>query len=113
MTSSASQRGDVVQVDFPYSEGEGAKSRPALVLAGPSAHGDYIVAMMSSQKQDDGVLVDKPDFSSGGLKGASHVRVKRLYTVSGSTFSEKRGSLKPEAMKRVAAELCPAIGCTK
>lgn len=111
MTSSAHVRGDVVQLDFPFADAEGGKDRPALVVAGPNTHGDYVVVMMSREKHDDGVPIDSPDFASGGLKGAGFARVKRLYTINGTAFSLKRGSLKPGALQRVQAALCPALGC--
>jgi adenine-specific DNA-methyltransferase len=39
--SSVFAAGDIVEVEFPYSYEGGAKQRPALVIMGPSAHGDY------------------------------------------------------------------------
>jgi len=111
MGSSTIQRGDVVQLDFPFSGGDGSKSRPALVIAGPTEHGDYVVVMMSSQRHDDGVTIEPADFSVGGLTSMGYARVRSVYTVNGATFSQKRGALKPNALKRVHAALCPALGC--
>jgi hypothetical protein len=39
MTSSSGfARGDVVTVEFPFSDGSAGKDRPCLVIAGPSAY---------------------------------------------------------------------------
>ncbi len=112
MTSSSGfARGDVVSVEFPFADGVGVKDRPALVLAGPSLHGDYTVVMISSEKQDDGVPITHGDFASGSLASASHVRVRKLYTLAKSLVVTKRGTLKPTALGKVLAELCPALGC--
>ena len=53
-TSSQFAAGDVVQVEFPFADTESGKDRPALVIAGPSMHGDYTVSMISKQAHDDG-----------------------------------------------------------
>lgn len=110
-TSSAFARGDVVTVEFPFSDGSAGKDRPCLVIAGPSAHGDYCLAMISGESQDDGVPISTSDLSAGQLAKQSFVRVRRLYTFKDSLFTIKRGSLKPAAMGRVMNALCPVLGC--
>jgi PemK-like, MazF-like toxin of type II toxin-antitoxin system len=110
-TSSAFAAGDVVQVEFPFADTESGKDRPALVIAGPSMHGDYTVSMISKQAQDDGVPIGASDFASGSLKAASFVRVRRLYTLGGDNILTLRGRLKPAAVDRVLAKLCPTLGC--
>ena len=51
MSSNVFAAGDIVSLDFPFSDGADGKNRPALVLAGPSPHGDYTVAMISRSQQ--------------------------------------------------------------
>lgn len=110
-TSSSFAAGDVVQVEFPFADIEADKHRPALVIAGPSVHGDYTISMISKQAHDDGVPLGAADFASGALKSASFVRVRRLYTLSGENVLTRRGRLKPAAVTRVLAKLCPMLGC--
>ena len=111
MISSAFAPGDVVALDFPFSDGVDSKNRPALVLMGPSDLGDYTVAMISRAQQGDGVAIGQADFASGTLKSDSFVRVRHVYTCVSGVFVLKRGSLKPAAMQRVLKVLCPALGC--
>jgi len=111
MISSGLVPGDVVALDFPFSDGADGKNRPALVLSGPSAHGDYTVAMISRSKQDDGISIAAADFAAGKLNEDSFVRVGHLFTCETGSFVTKRGTLKPAAMKRVLASLCPSLGC--
>ena len=103
--------GDVVEVEFPYAYSGGEKKRPAVVIAGPNVHCDYTLIMISSQGHDDGVPIGTSDFASGSLKAASFARVQRLYTLSGDHVLVHRGRLKPTAVDRVRAKLCPALGC--
>ncbi len=47
------RRGDIVSIDFPFSDGSGSKLRPALVISNDtiSATNDVIVLMITSQKR--------------------------------------------------------------
>lgn len=110
-TSSSFAAGDVVQVEFPFADTESEKIRPELVIAGPSVHGDYTISMISKQAHDDGAPIGASDFASGSLKAASFVRVRRLYTLASDNVLMLRGRLKPAAMDRVKAILCPTFGC--
>lgn len=103
--------GDVVNVDFPYAEGGDSKNRPALVLSGPNALGDFTVAMISSQGQDDGVPVAQADFAHGNLSAPGFVRIRRIFTVDKDSLVTKRGALRNAAMGKVLAKLCPSLGC--
>lgn len=73
--------GDIVEVEFPYSYEGGAKQRPALVIMGPNAHGDYTFIMISTQEHEDGVSIGAPDFATSALNAASFVRTSRLITI--------------------------------
>jgi hypothetical protein len=67
--------------------------------------------MISREKQDDGVPIAAADFASGSLASASHVRVRKLFTLAGAQVLSKRGTLKPAALNRILAQLCPTLGC--
>ena len=45
---SAFQPGDIILLDFPFSNRQGSKYRPGLVLAPSDFDGDYIVAYITS-----------------------------------------------------------------
>lgn len=110
-TSSPVAPGDVVSVDFPYAEGGDGKNRPALVLSAPNVFGDFTVAMISSQGQDDGVPVAQTDFSQGNLSAPSFIRVRKIFTIDKGALVAKRGVLRAAAMGKVLAKLCPSLGC--
>lgn len=111
MTSSIWAPGDVIDVKFPFADGSKEKSRPALVLSGPSIHGDHTIVMISTKQHDDGVPIAQGDFFSGGLRLDSFVRTRHLYTCGSATFAGKRGTLTVVAMTRIAKALCPGLGC--
>ncbi len=110
-TSSQLAPGDVVSIDFPFAEGDGGKNRPVLVVSGPNTFGDFVVAMISSSGQDDGVPILPADIAHGSMSTAGFVRTGRLFTVEKDSLVAKRGVLQPKAMSKVLAKLCPSLGC--
>lgn len=111
MTISSVAPGDVVNIDFPFSDGADGKNRPALVLSAPNAFGDFTVAMISSQGQDDGVPFAPADITHGTLSSPGFVRIRRIFTLHQDMLVAKRGILKATAMSKVLAKLCPSLGC--
>jgi len=111
MTISSVAPGDVVNIDFPFSDAAGGKNRPALVLSAPNAFGDFTVAMISSQGQDDGVPFAPADIIQGSMSASGFIRIRRLFTLHQDVLVAKRGVLKPAAMNKVLAKLCPSLGC--
>ena len=101
-------RGDVILVDFPFSDGSGSKIRPALIVQNDRDNArlqNTVVAMITGNlahaAEATQVLAD-PSSSSGsgsGLHGASVVKCNVLVTVLQSTILRRLGSL-PSATLR-------------
>jgi len=74
-------KGDVVVAPFPFSDLSTAKKRPALVLATLMGD-DVILCQITSQAVGDSYAISLTDldFTSGGLRQASHIRPNRLFT---------------------------------
>jgi len=79
--------GDIVLLDFPYTNQQGSKFRPALVLAPGDLDGDYLVAYITSNFDlsltlDHCVAFENDDLAEGRMAQASAVRVDRVITIS-------------------------------
>lgn len=110
--------GDIVTVDIPFAQGATPKgqvlqkTRPALLLAGPDAMGDFIVLMVTSQSHHaNSVAIQPADLAQGHMTKPSWVRVDRMHTVSPGTFVSRSGRAKPELLARIRKLLCPIVGC--
>lgn len=96
-------KGDVVVLNFSFSDLSQTKRRPALVLAALQGD-DLILCQITSQAREDGysIRLDAPDFVAGGLSQSSRIRPNRLFTAdSGSSSivsatSQRRYSGRPE-----------------
>ena len=75
--------GDVIIVPFPYSDLSKSKHRPALVVA-DVGRGDYVFSQITSKPYDDphALSLSEIDFSDGGLRRESFVRVGKLFTAN-------------------------------
>jgi mRNA interferase MazF len=84
--------GDVVVLNFPFSDLRGTKRRPALVLAALEGE-DIILCQITSQARMDrySVALDDSDFTSGGLRQLSRIRPNRLFTAEEAILLYRAG----------------------
>lgn len=89
----AFQPGDIILLDFPFSNRQGSKYRPGLVLAPSDFSGDYIVAYITSNADlallyNHAVFLGKEDLSMGRMVEESAVRVDKVITVAAKTIGK-------------------------
>ncbi|MEK6926911.1 MAG: type II toxin-antitoxin system PemK/MazF family toxin [Nanoarchaeota archaeon] len=101
------EKGEVVVIQFPFSEGEAVKKRPSLVVA--KLRGDNVIlSQITSQSRPDPDLIELKlkDFQSGGLSRDSFIRPSVLFTIHKSRINYKAGKLKQEKIREVQNKLC-------
>ena len=102
-------RGEVVLVDYPYSDGTGSKVRPALVVQNDNLNlriTDTIVAAISrSQHRASAtqILVDigTPDGVQSGLRQDSMIQCENLLTIDQRQIIATIGSLTSPLMQQI------------
>ncbi len=109
------KRGDVVIVDFPYSDRTGSKMRPALVVQADTlnqSRADTILAVITSTYGGRAaeLFVDIALEPGSGLKFNSAVQCDTLVTLDRSLVLRVIGSLSVQAMKRIDDCLRTALG---
>jgi len=95
-------KGNIVLVNFPYSDLSRAKYRPALVVADVE-YGDLLLAQITSKTFGDrnAVELTEEDFSEGGLMMVSYVRAGRLVTVESKLVKRQLGTITEAKRKEV------------
>lgn len=90
-------RGDIVVVNFPFTDLREAKRRPALVLK-VIDNEDLILCQITSKLKNDNfsIPLSTVDFFDGGLLKESYIRPNRLFTLHQNLIINKAGSMKPE-----------------
>ena len=106
-----SQRGDIVLVNYPFSEGQGAKIRPALVVQcdinNRRLDSTLIIQITSrtqlARKEPTQLLIEvlTPAGQQSGLINDSAVACENIYTVRQSGIIRVIGSLPNEVMQKV------------
>ena len=85
--------GDIVLLDFPFTNHQGSKYRPAMVLAPGDYPGDHVVAYITSNADlslsfPHCISFGNEDLQSGRMAEVSAVRIDKVITVSSKTIGK-------------------------
>lgn len=94
--------GEVVLVSFPFSNLQGQKVRPALVLAKAELD-DLILCQITSKPYTSklAICIRSVDFTKGSLPIVSYVRPNKLFTANSSIIKKTAGQLIPAVTKSI------------
>jgi mRNA interferase MazF len=112
-------KGDVVLVNFPFTDLSQVKLRPAIVLWVDLVGSDVVVCAVTSQKVDqlsDGEFplnIANPEFSVTGLRVPSKVRVTRLVTLERQMVIRKLGKLGEASLQKLNRHMVKAFKLSK
>lgn len=101
-------KGDVIVVDYPYTNLAQTKRRPALVIYAVTNTPNLVLCQITSQfKTDpDAILLTADDFAEGGLTQAvSNIRPNYLVTLHQDLVLYRVGRLTTERMEYVTDTL--------
>jgi mRNA interferase MazF len=102
------KQGDIVAVDFPFSDGSGIKRRPALVISGDFINqtGDVVLMQVTSKFKNDGLSIAlKSEDISLPLPLKSFLRAHKLFTVDRALVTKKVSRLNGDAFTSVLLKL--------
>ncbi|MBU0760214.1 MAG: type II toxin-antitoxin system PemK/MazF family toxin, partial [Nanoarchaeota archaeon] len=100
-------KGDVVVLEFPYTDLSKTKKRPSLIVA--NLRGDnLILCQITGQSRPDPDLINlkKDDFQTGGLQRESFIMPSFVFTIHQSKINYAAGKIKQEKIKEVEKKLC-------
>jgi len=99
--------GEVVLVSFPFSNLQGQKVRPALVLAKAELD-DLILCQITSRPYTSKlvILLRLDDFAKGSLPVVSYARPNKLFTANSSIIKKTAGQLTPAVTKSILKSVC-------
>lgn len=103
-------RGDLVLIQFPFTDLSAQKLRPALVVGRVSGD-DVIVAFISSRMSstdpgaEQALAPSDAEFGTTGLKTASLIRLNKLATLHRGLVRRRIGRIGPATQRAVATGL--------
>jgi len=103
-------KGDIVVTPFPFSDLSSSIKRPALVVA--DLIGDeFVLCPITTKNRPDPYKIDLPEseFNKGRIRISSFIIPSRLFTLNGSIFLYKAGSINNEKIQEVENKICEII----
>jgi mRNA interferase MazF len=100
-------RGDILVIDFPFSDLKNIKRRPVFVVKVPKGE-DVIVAQItgSSYEKSVEIMLRGEDFREGSLRRNSFLRIDKIASIEKSLIKYKVGALKSEKVKGIMDSIC-------
>ena len=100
-------RGEVVVLEFPFSNLINVKRRPALVIKVPKGE-DIIVCQITGKSYEKSleISIRREDFHKGSLKVESYIRLDKIFSVEKSLIKYKVGLLKQGKFRQILDEVC-------
>jgi|SRR3989344_3094118 len=100
-------RGEVVVLEFPFSNLSQSKRRPCFIIKVPKGE-DMIVCQITgiSQENSAEIPIKKDDFEKGNLKVDSFLRIDKIFSVEKSLIKYKVGLLKIEKTREIIERVC-------
>jgi mRNA interferase MazF len=95
-------KGDIVILNFPFSDLSATKRRPAFVLAN-LGYGDVVLCQITSKpaKNEFSIKIEPNDFEAGSLPIVSFVRADKLFTADKELILYKAGHINREKIDKV------------
>jgi mRNA interferase MazF len=100
-------KGDVIIIEFHFSNLIQVKRRHSLVIKAPKGD-DVIVCQITGKSYEKSVEISikKEDFHRGNLKVDSFMRLDKIFSIEKSMIKYKVGSLKQEKFNEILDKVC-------
>lgn len=98
-------KGDIVWVDFPFTDGSQTKHRPAIIISNSKVNrtGDFLLVMITSKIRKDALSLEikESDFKNKPLEIKSFIRLHKIFTLNETLILGKKTSVKNEFYTKV------------
>ena len=102
------KRGEIVLIPVPFSDLSSVKRRPVLVisnLAHNSTNYDMVVVAITSNLQQNGIVIETKDLLVGNLPKKSLIRCDKIYTLEQRIVIKQLGIISENVMKKVISDI--------
>jgi len=104
------QQKEIVLLPYPFSDLEGTKVRPALVVSNNffnKKSDDCIMVPLTTVIKDEpySILINQEDLSSGKLLKPSRIRIDKIFTVEKNLIVMKIGAINDKTFEKIKDEI--------
>jgi len=101
------KKGDFVVFDFPFSDSNKSKKRPALVVANTYDENLILCQITSQNRPDpDSIKLMDNDFQEGSLKQTSYIRPTIIFSMDRKRVNYKIGYLNKQKIAEIEKIFC-------
>jgi mRNA interferase MazF len=102
------KRGEIVLLPVPFSDLSSVKRRPVLVISNTShncTNSDMIVVAITSNMQQNGIVIETKDLLAGELPKKSLIRCDKIYTLEQCIVIKQIGIVSESVLKKVISDI--------
>jgi len=98
---------EIVLVPFPYSDLTAAKQRPALIISNSLVNKseDRICCLITSNFNNEGIIIENKNFETGKLPFKSWVKVNRIFSVNEKIIRKKLCKINKDFHSSIISEI--------
>lgn len=93
------KKGQIVVIDFPFSNLEESKTRPAYIAS--ADYEDLILCQITSTTKYNSIKINEKDFEKGKLNKLSYIRPNKIFTLEKKKINYTVGKLNSEKIKEI------------
>jgi len=102
------KRGEIVLIPVPFSDLTSVKRRPVLVISNKSyncTNNDMIVVAITSNLQQNGIIIETKDLLVGELPKKSLIRYDKIYNLEQRIVIKQIGMVSESILKHVISDI--------
>lgn len=104
------KKGDIVLIEFPFSNLEKSKKRPVLIIKDENHLNDIVCFQITSKSTQDFLYqIDKNSMKSGELKLISFVKYDKCFTLDTKIVDKKLASVDDLFMENLKSLFCELV----
>jgi len=104
------RRGDIVLINFPFTDFSQAKRRPVLIIKDENRLNDFICFQITSKSTQEALyLIENYHLKEGELKLISFVKYDKCFTLNSDIVYKKLASVNDDLMNELKGLFCLEI----
>ena len=104
------KKGDIVLINFPFTNFSKSKKRPVLIIKDENNFQDIVCFQITSKSTQQSILrIEQANLSDGELKLVSFVKYDKCFTLNSEIVDKKLASVNDEFMDKLKVLFCNSI----
>lgn len=104
------KKGDIVLIDFPFTDFSRSKKRPVLIIKDENSFNDIVCFQITSQATQQSICkIEQESLNGGELKLVSFVKYDKCFTLHSQMVDKKLASVNDKFMDELKVLFCNSI----